>query len=162
MYIIKYRMITGTFTVLFVLFILACHCASSLQVLNNDVIEQYGLTDGDLEKYVYFINGEVIFYRLAESFDNRRSSAAEGVYGRQNVNDQFHERVLLKHNTVGFFHHRTDTHIYIQIKSGEYILPFDLSTGQLETPTIVVDGKQYEYEEGEATLVFLPKNGMQK
>ena len=145
------------FVVLLGLFISIFYCVSSLVILNSDIIQQYGLTDEDLKKYVYRTNGEVIFYRMADSFDSSRLSASEGAIRKQGVNDQFHERIMLKHNTDGFFHHRTDTHIYIQIKSGDYIFPFKLSTGQLDAPTIVVDGKQYEYEEGEATLMFVPK-----
>lgn len=145
------------FIVLFSLSILFCFCATSLMLLNNDIIQQYGLTDDDLESFVFRTNGEVIFYRMADSFDSSRRSASEGAIRKQAVNIQFYERVVLKHNTDGFFHHRTDTHIYIQIKSGDYILPFKLSTGQLDAPTIIVDGKLYEYEEGEATLLFHSK-----
>jgi len=143
--------------ILFGLSILICYCATSLVLLNNDIIQQYGLTNDDLKNYIFLTNGEVIFYRMADSFDSSRRSASEGAFRKQGVNNQFHERVLLKHNTDGFFHHRTDTHIYIQIKSGDYILPFKLSTGQLDAPTIIVDGKLYEYEEGKATLMFHSK-----
>ena len=137
--------------------LLFCYCAPSLELLNEKTIQQYGLTDDDLRSIVFRTNGEVIFYRLADSFDSRRSSASEGAIRKQRQINQFYDRVMLKHNTDGFFHHRTDTHIYIQIKSGDYIFPFNLSTGQLDTKTIIIDGKQYDYEEGEATLMFTPK-----
>ncbi|MBN2411676.1 hypothetical protein JXQ31_08285 [candidate division KSB1 bacterium] len=142
--------------------ILVCACTSSLVILNENIIQQYGITDDDLEKYIYRTNGEVIFYRIADGFDSSRRSASEGAIRKRAVTNQFYERVVLKHNTDGFFHHRTDTHIYIQMKSGDYIFPFKLSTGQLDAPTIVVDGKQYDYEEGEATLLFFLKKRVER
>ena len=150
------------FIVLLGLFISFFSCASSLVILNNEIIHKYGFTDNDLKKYVYRTNGEVIFYRMADSFDGSLKSASRGTIRKQSVNNQFYERIVLQHNTDGFYHHRTDTHIFIQIKSGDYILPFNLSTGQLETQNIIIDGKQYDYEEGKATLMFTLPKGVEK
>lgn len=132
-------------------------CAASLEVLNLDAIRRHGLGDGDLEKMVYWTGGEQVFARDAEGFDSSRLAGTEASYRRRVAGNEYTQRVALKDHTEGFFHHRADTLIYIQFKAGELVLPFSLNNGRLVARSVVVDGKKYEYEEGEAVLLFSPR-----
>ncbi len=132
-------------------------CAAPLEVLETSTIDKYVLSEADLAKLVYRIDGEVIFSREVENFESSRRAASDVLRKSTRFSD-FTERVALRHNTDGFFHHITAERIFIQIMGGELILPFDLSTGKLTASSVVVDGKRYEYEEGEATLMFNLKN----
>ncbi len=131
--------------------------AGSLEVMQKDAILRHGFAEDDLKHLVYRTNGEVIFFRDSESFESSRAAASDAAFRKSAPRDAFTERVALTNNTTGFFDHRTDSLIYIRFKGGEWIFPFDLDSGQLVATTIVVDGKKYAYEEGEATLMFYAK-----
>jgi len=131
-------------------------CGTSLTVLTRDTIQQYNLTQDDLQNRVFYTSGQVIFVRMAGSFDGNRSTASNAAVRRNKPISRFEEKVALEDNSTGRFHHITDTHIYVQFMIGELILPFKLSDGLLDAPEIVYDGVQYRYDEGEARLVFSP------
>lgn len=131
-------------------------CGTSLTILTQDTIQQYNLSENDLQNRVFYTNGQVIFVRMAGSFDGSRSAASNATIRRDRPASTFEEKVALEDNSTGRFHHMTDTHIYVQFMFGELILPFKLSDGVLDAPEIVYDGVQYRHDEGEAKLVFSP------
>ena len=136
------------------LIILILGCAGPVAILNNEIIQQYELTENDFKKMTFYTNGQVIFVRLTDSFNGSRRSASNGTLRKPEPGGLFDERVALESNTAGFFHHKTESHLYIQFMAGELVLPFKLDDGKLDVAEIVFDGKQYEYEEGEAGLIF--------
>mgnify|MGYP001421976347 CR=1 FL=1 len=131
-------------------------CGTSLTLLTGDSIRQYNLTESDLQKMVFYTSGQVIFTRLAGSFDGSLSAASNAAIRGKSPALPFEQRVALEDHSTGLFHHMTDTHIYVQFMAGELILPFKLSDGLLDAPEIVYDGVQYRHDEGEAKLAFSP------
>ena len=136
--------------------VIVLSCGTSLTVLTRDTIQQYDLTENDLQKMTYYTSGQVIFVRMSGSFDGSRRSASNATIRGDRPVSSFEEKVALDDNSTGRFHRMTETHIYVQFVVGELILPFKLSDGSLDAPEIVYDGVQYRYDEGEAKLVFTP------
>jgi hypothetical protein len=147
---------TRQFLVAILSLVIFLSCGTSLTVLTQDTIEQYNLTESDLQKRVFYTSGQVIFVRMSGSFDGSRSAASNAAIRGDKPVSPFEEKVALENNSTGRFHHMTDTHIYVQFMIGELTLPFKLSDGLLDAPEIVYDGVQYRHEEGEAKLVFSP------
>jgi hypothetical protein len=137
---------------IFLVFVFLCMgCVSSVVVFTNDFFQQQ-----DLKKITFYTSGQVIFFRSMDSFNYSQKAASNATMNSNSSTNMFNERVALESNTPGFFHHRTETHLYVQFFAGELVLPFNLGDGKLDVSYLVYDGKKFKYEEGEALLICNP------
>ena len=131
-------------------------CSASVVVLTRQSLKEHGWDENDLRRKTFYTSGQVIFTRPSESFDSSRRGASEPLRPPTQTG-LFEEKIALQSNATGLFHHMTDSLIYIQFYASEVVVPFRLSDGKLDSREIYFDGKKYEYEEGEATLVVNPR-----
>lgn len=137
----------------FALIILLLSCGAQVSLITGDMLDQNQISDDDLKKITFYTDGQVIFSRLLNSFNNSLKAASNATIRRNTPANMIHERVSLESSTAGFFHHRTDTHIFVQFFAGELVLPFNLENGELDVSDLIYDGKEWEYEEGTARLI---------
>lgn len=133
--------------------VLLIGCSSNISLVTSKVLRDNNITAEDLRKITFYTDGQVIFIRDVDSFNSSRRAAANAAIRKNMATGSFDERVALKSNTAGFFHHMTNSHIFIQFLAGELVLPFKLEDATLDVSEIFYDGKKWEYEEGTARLI---------
>lgn len=142
----------GPLTICSLIFLLLA-CGAQVSLITSDTLDQNQISDEDLKKITFYTDGQVIFSRLLDSFNSSQKAASNATIKRTAPTNMINERVSFESNTAGFYHHRTNTHIYVQFFVGELVLPFKLENGMLDVSDLLYDGKQYKYEEGEARLI---------